>query len=1338
MGRNSRVMACLLILGLAASCSRRDPPAQERLAADAPSVSQSSARPIPLEGSATSASGVGPEVTTPAILATSYDLPPVPLPEASTQDRYDAALLDALRLLADRKFPEALAMLESARRAQDTEPVRQEIARVAALVEQQAAAQRTVDSIRTVIDRGKPEEASRLAAAALDQFGGSDQAPRLTALKREADALVAADLDKGARRARFRQEGEIDLRDQNLRAAALAYEQALQETDDPQLRQQLNEIRSTLTRYDDSRRRAAELRRDPANLEDAVAALQEAAKAWDTPSVRQEIDEYTMALSKRRDRIAVADFEVRGDVGLPEAGRTVAEELLPRFRSRFDLVERGQLGRVVDELRLASGSLSGSPDGQQEMGRLLRARYLVIGSLTPLGGVTAYARLVDLRSGLVVQTAQVAAPSSGQLMARLPELAGLLLLTDEQRLAYDQLVAVRAPALAPAELDGPLPPPPPMMVIGQPCPPPLMLYTPRPPSLGGLLPGDFAALRQGPGTIGIVSGPPDDACRRRLFGVEVEIGDNLFVRGQVHEARRHFELALSLHPGHRELSIRLERCRREPPRPVLVEPASPVVIVSPQPAPVVVAPVPSRPKIAVLSFPVNADPALVPPGFGDWAAQQVASYFTPAYEVVDRGMLFWYMGRLNLSVRDVLTNADARRWLGRALNVRFFVFGVVQQTASFTVSTHLVDAESGAQQGGGSVHVQDHQEFKLRAAELAGQTVSPGASNTLARGAQESERQVSTARRLLQGGKYAEAARTSRAALRADPGNVALRSLAREAEEKAGQAALAATRQKEVEARQADLAAALRRSQELARQAEAARARAANQAVTDQAARLAARGRAHDELVGRAQDASRRGEFRQAAALMESAVALQDDDAGRKGLAEARAHVEQQARNQMAREEQARREREASHLHEAAVAARAKVEDEQRRSQAEEQARRGAQAERDRLQQARLVTQARQLLAQNRAPEAITVLGSAQAVGKTDEIDRLLVDARARQAAALRPSPTSVVSAQLAAPAPTVPTAEAKLADARALAYRQALERASKAMAEKRYDDAIRSYEEAQKFQRSDAVVTGIRLAEEARRQASVSMTSPPSSAALTPRQLDARRLLETGRVRLSTRDLDGAVRDLRSAIELDPHDPAILAALREAEQARAGQAHTTPAPAIDRRQQEYARMMAVGRKALEASKPDEALTAFTKAAALCPADNSAALGAREARQALAAKTATMPSAPSRPVPSPARPPQGRPDYDRQMRAGMALEAQQKYSEAATAYRGALGFVPGDVMATARLRAVEFTGHMALAHRAFAAKQYPQAAVEAEAALKLFPDNPAAKDLLRRAREQKQ
>src|SRR5262249_16453731 len=387
--------------------------------------------------------------------------------------------------------------------------------------------------IQAVLAEGKADEAARLAGSALLQFGGTHIAARLGTLKRQADALLVVDInDNATRRARFRAEGDVALKEKNLRAAAIALEQTLQCGDEADLRRQLDEVRAGLARYDDNRQRAAELRKDPATLEDALALLQEAAKAWDTLQVRAEIDEYTLALQKRRDRLSVADFEVAGEVGIPEAGRTVAEELLPAFKSRFDLMERAQLGKVIEELKLEASSLGQNEDSRREVGRLAKVRYLVLGSVTRLSGLVVNARLVDVRSGLVVQTAKVVAPTPDDLMAQLPQLANLLMMTDEQRVAWEQQQAQQAQAPVQPGAQAPVPPAPEPPAAEQPAPLPVIPFTPRPPDVGGLKAQDFDRLPPPPPPgqvlqpVIVVEQP--HPVRPRLLSVSLELGDNLF------------------------------------------------------------------------------------------------------------------------------------------------------------------------------------------------------------------------------------------------------------------------------------------------------------------------------------------------------------------------------------------------------------------------------------------------------------------------------------------------------------------------------------------------------------------------------------------------------------------------------------------------------------------------------------------------------------------------------------------------------------------------------------------------------------------------------------------
>src|SRR5262249_1930425 len=149
--------------------------------------------------------------------------------DSQADEKYEAALAQALTLLADQKLPQALTALETARNIQDSEFIKAEIAKVKARLEQETAAKKTVDEIPAVLDDGKGPEAAKLAQAALKEFGGGNNAEQLVKLRVQADALLAvqAKEDDDARFSRLRDESKTALEEKNLRAAALALEQAL-------------------------------------------------------------------------------------------------------------------------------------------------------------------------------------------------------------------------------------------------------------------------------------------------------------------------------------------------------------------------------------------------------------------------------------------------------------------------------------------------------------------------------------------------------------------------------------------------------------------------------------------------------------------------------------------------------------------------------------------------------------------------------------------------------------------------------------------------------------------------------------------------------------------------------------------------------------------------------------------------------------------------------------------------------------------------------------------------------------------------------------------------------
>jgi tetratricopeptide (TPR) repeat protein len=1215
-----RLLALSLVILLVAGCGKEQPAAHIEVPENGPAAS-ATLKP------ASSADAIVTRNNSPDSLIKLLDLATDKEAQLTKEERCDAALLEALARMADRNYGEALTALEKAREAQDTEAVRREIERVKKLLQEQKDAEQTQLAVQAVLADGKPEDAARLAIAGLQQYGGGETGEALAQLKRQADALVAAADNGAARRAQLVSDGDNACRDKNFRAAVVAYEQALVLGDDPGLRGRLDEVRATLTRYDEQRQRARDLRRDPANLEQALAALQAAAAAWDTPQVREDIDECTLALQKRRDRISVADFEVRGDIGIPAVGRTVAENLLPAFRPRFDLVEREQIGQVLSELRLEASDMAASDEARQQVGRLARVRYLVVGSITPLCGITVNARLVEVQTGLVVQTAKLIASDPDDLMRRLPKLALMLQMTDEQKLAFEaELAQAAAGVIQPAAI-APPPPPPPMPAPGVVlvAPPPILVFTPVPAPLGGIVIADFDRLPPPPPeregfSFDLFLGK-ESPVKSRMLSVHLELGDNLFRRGRYQEAQSHFELAFSLSKGHSEVSVRLDRCRQLAPPP----PPAPVVV-----APVVVV----RPRIAVFNFVVDSPPGLVPAGCDNWAADQLAASFMPAYEVIDRGEVCWWMGRLGITMRDVCFDPTARAALAQSLGARFFVFGSMRYTSSFDVTTHMVDAQTGAKTGGGFIHVQDHNELKLRAAELVGQTTgTPVQAKQLADAGRENEKALNEARQFLKAGKYAEASAAARAGLAKSPNNVALRTVQTQADQLLEKARLEEAHRQEAARLAVQAEAARKQQQDLAKQAEAARLRAQQEAKSrDESAKRAQeiqKQRAFDNLVAQAHTAARTGNTQQAVSFYDSALALKADPSVKQERDAARSLAAQMAKAK-ADQEKAQREAEAEKKREAALsAARAQVEVEKKQREAETAQKQKDQQARDAAERSRLIEQARGFLTRGQYDAAMGALQTARRLGKSDEVDKLAAQVQAAQARA-----ESERKNQQQANAEKKLAAE-KAAQAKAEAEKKAQHQAEM---EKRIaaDKTARDKAEAEK---------------KAQQKADADRKAAADKAARDKAQADYAQAMKAGRDAYAARKLDDAVQHFTQALRLMPGDRDATACLQTATKVRDDMKKAPPAPPAP--PAEYTRQMDAAATLEKQQKFGDAVLAYKMALRVVPGDAKATKGA---------------------------------DFAQHMADGQKALTARKFPDAVREFEAALRVMPGNADATALLK----------------------------------------------------
>lgn len=121
-----------------------------------------------------------------------------------------------------------------------------------------------------------------------------------------------------------------------------------------------------------------------------------------------------------RPTVAVLYFDYEGQTaGLEVLRKGLAQMLITDLSASpaFQIVERGRLEELLAEIELGS---SGKVDAATaaRMGRLLGARYLVMGGYFDLGGILRIdARLVEVETGRVVGTSGTTGPAGDVLAA---------------------------------------------------------------------------------------------------------------------------------------------------------------------------------------------------------------------------------------------------------------------------------------------------------------------------------------------------------------------------------------------------------------------------------------------------------------------------------------------------------------------------------------------------------------------------------------------------------------------------------------------------------------------------------------------------------------------------------------------------------------------------------------------------------------------------------------------------------------------------------------------------------------------------------------------------------
>jgi tetratricopeptide (TPR) repeat protein len=263
----------------------------------------------------------------------------------------------------------------------------------------QQSAALAIAEVKSLQAAGQYGQARALAASAAKDYADTPAAAELSVLLRQAEEAVAA-----AARLRAEFAGATD--------------------------QAKAERHGRFVRARDAGLASMDARDYPA----AVASFGKALAEEDDADTRLLLQQATDLIEKPR--LAVAEFDVVGEVGIADVGRIVPELMLGRFAGqRFQLVERSRLAGALREQELTVAQIAQNPTILR-IKRIPAVRYLVIGTVSRLGTLVVSARLVDAASGEVIQTADAAADDATGLRNSVAELAAMLQMSNEEKANY--------------------------------------------------------------------------------------------------------------------------------------------------------------------------------------------------------------------------------------------------------------------------------------------------------------------------------------------------------------------------------------------------------------------------------------------------------------------------------------------------------------------------------------------------------------------------------------------------------------------------------------------------------------------------------------------------------------------------------------------------------------------------------------------------------------------------------------------------------------------------------------------------------------------------------------
>ena len=142
-----------------------------------------------------------------------------------------------------------------------------------------------------------------------------------------------------------------------------------------------------------------------------------------------------MLFAQDRQKLAIVDFEVMGNIRENEAGAIVAELFGAFLSDKYKVVERLQIAKIIKEQKFQISGIVRSSDQAAKLGQILEADFIVVGSVSKLGEtITVLARLVDVETGQWGEKGYIYVKRLGEIPENLPSLLSKMKLLGKEGL----------------------------------------------------------------------------------------------------------------------------------------------------------------------------------------------------------------------------------------------------------------------------------------------------------------------------------------------------------------------------------------------------------------------------------------------------------------------------------------------------------------------------------------------------------------------------------------------------------------------------------------------------------------------------------------------------------------------------------------------------------------------------------------------------------------------------------------------------------------------------------------------------------------------------------------